>query len=87
MSKPDPDFIYRPPTDGEESAHAHEVRRTTLKQLYAERVAEDGTVVGPESRAGKHLILSRDELSRYGSAYHGNLRERFYLDRDEAEAA
>lgn len=81
------EVLYRPPTDGEDSAHEHPVQKITRKQIHIERTAEDGTLVGAEEDAEKACHLSRDELEAYGSVLHSPTRVRFYEDREAAEAS
>jgi len=85
------EFLYRPPTgpstNGEESAHAHKVRRITRREVKVEKTAEDGTLADSEKGAKGTWTLSRRELEARGSTVHGTLRARFYVDKEAAEAA
>ena len=86
-----PDYLYRPPTDGEGEAHAHKVRKTTPKQVhiptYIERVAEDGTVANPKVEEMPWWHLNRAELKRRGSVYHSGAKARYYRSREAAMEA
>ena len=76
--------LYRPPTGGEEEPHKHRVRRVTRKQVYVERVAEDGSSPLSDVDPDGQWVFSRAELKRYGSAYHSTTRVRFYRSKKEA---
>jgi hypothetical protein len=77
--------LYRPPAGGEEEPHEHRVRKVTRKQVYVERVAEDGSLPQPDADPDGQWVFSRRELERYGSAYHTTTRVRFYRSREEAQ--
>ena len=76
--------LYRPPAGGEEEPHKHRVRRVTRKQVYVERVAEDGSSPLSDVDPDGQWVFSRAELKRYGSAYHSTTRVRFYCSKKEA---
>ena len=81
------EVLYRPPQDGEDSAHEHSVQKITRKQVKIDREAEDGTRAAPGADAGEHCYLSRQELEADGSVLHGPTRIRFYENREAAETS
>lgn len=80
-----PEVLYRPPSEGEKSAHAHRVRKVTNREIEIKRAAEDGTLAAPKKSAEGTWTLSRKELEQYGYTLHSTTRTRFYLSKEAAE--